>query len=173
MPHSSIHAVAALSCLLAVAACGGDDFVAGDPEPLDVEGEYLLSVTNGDNGCSFGSWQDGQSSAGVPLSITQSGAAVSATIGGLTGGLVDLWLGARTFEGDVDGKVISVALLGTRQQTLGDCNYTIDVTATATLDGDALQGVLEYTARTGGRPECAPLTGCVTEQAFAGSRPPE
>lgn len=159
----------------ALLACGGDEFGGdddGDLEPpVDVSGNYLLTVTSRANGCGFLNWQEDASSPGVPLYITQEDRDVEATIGGITGGLVDLWLGERTFDGRVEGHRIDVALVGTKAQTLGDCSYTIDVAAEATLEGDTLEGTLVYSANTAGRPACAALAGCSSHQEFVGPRP--
>ena len=42
-----------------------------------------------------------------------------------------------------------------------------------TLDGDTLSGSVFYRARTNGAADCGALTGCASQQDFAGARPPQ
>lgn len=160
------HALATLALTtLALAACGGDD-------PADVVGDYTLQITNGDNGCAFDGWNEGAVTSDVPLTITQDGAAATATLEGVVGGYVELVLGARVFTGEVDGARLALTLFGTRSATEGNCTYTINAEVDATLDGDLLEGEIRYVPATNGNPDCAPLEGCANVQLFNGTRPP-
>jgi hypothetical protein len=143
-----------------------------DSSPADVAGDYTLAITNHDNGCSFQNWTVGESSSNVPLTITQNGHDVTAILEGVTGVWVEAGLGSKTFTGDVTGNALEVTLYGTRSGTQGGCAYTVNATAYATLAGDTLTGTIEYTPATNGSPDCGALEGCVSEQAFNGTRPP-
>lgn len=151
--------------VLGIGACGGDD-------PADVAGDYTLQITNEANGCGFDGWTEGEVAADVPLTVTQDGAAVTATIEGLAGGYVELVLGARTFTGEVDGARLELTLFGTRSATEGNCTYTINAEVDATIDGDLLEGEIRYVPATNGNPDCAALDACANVQRFNGTRPP-
>ncbi len=153
---------AAFACVLAV-GCGED---------ADVAGAYTITVTNRDNGCEFANWTVGNTAAGIPVSITQDGARVTATVEGGVGALLTLSLGANVYTGDVDGDALALTLYGTRSQSRGNCTFTNNSTLRATLDGDTLVGRIDYTTATNGNPDCAPVEGCVTFQDFNGTRPP-
>lgn len=154
--------VAAIACVLG-AGCGED---------AEVAGSYTIAVTNRDNGCEFANWTVGNTAAGIPVSITQDGASVTATVEGVVGSLLTLSLGANVYTGDVDGDELALTLYGTRSQTEGNCTFTNNSTLRATVDGDALVGRIDYTRATNGNPDCARLASCVTYQDFNGTRPP-
>jgi hypothetical protein len=107
-------------------------------------------------------------------SIAQNGTEATATVGGATGPFLDLVLGDHIFKGSVDGDFLHLTLIGVRAQTSGNCAYTYNAVLDATLVGNALEGTLDYKAQTNGNPDCASMsiTGCVSEQALSGSRPP-
>jgi len=145
------------------AGCGGPAHVAGD---------YTIAVTNRENGCGFDGWTVGASASNIPLTVTQSGSAVTAVVGGTTGAFMHAILGSKTFTGSVHGDDISMTLYGTRTFTEGECAYTVIATAHADLTGDTLSGTIEYTLATNGSPQCASYENCVSVQAFNGVRPP-
>ncbi len=174
-----------LALSLAVAGCGGEDFevpvrdgsvivdAGPDAAPKNMAGNYMLAVTNGANGCGYANWMENAMSSGVPLTVVQAGAAVTAEITGITGGLVMLATGSRTFTGTVDAAgAFSLVLIGTRAEMQNACTYTRKVFATGTVVGDAIQGTLDYTTATNGSPDCGSLENCHTIQRFSGSRPP-
>ncbi|MBP6628614.1 MAG: hypothetical protein KBG28_19405 [Kofleriaceae bacterium] len=144
--------------------CGGD--------PVDAAGAYTANVTNRDNGCNLANWQVGNSAAGIGITITQSGAGVTATVDGVAGGLLSLALGSNVFTGEVDGSHLAMVIVGTRAQTTGNCTFTYDADLEADLDGDVLTGTLSYRAATNDQSDCAPIEGCVSRQDFNGARPP-
>ncbi len=150
-------------------ACADDD----DAFTADVEGEYMVAITNGSNGCEFENYTVGESSTGTPFTLVQDGQAVTGTIEGIAGGVVELLLGTRTFEGGVSGDDIELTLFGERAAQQGNCSYTINATLTAKINGDALQGEINYTAKTNGNPDCEGLEGCMTRQDISGTRPPK
>ena len=149
---------------LVVAACGDD--------PVDVTGSYTVALTNRENGCNFQNWAVGDTTQGVGVDITQSADQASASVQGVAGGFLDLWLGGHVFSGTVDGNDVRLTIVGTRAGSMGACAFTYDAEITGTLTGDALQGNLRYKAKTNGAPDCGALTGCESRQEFSGARPP-
>jgi hypothetical protein len=157
--------------LLSVAGCGGDDDF--ESKPVDVSGVYNVAVTNKSNACSFPNWEDGKSTTGIPLTMTQSGTDISGSIDGIAGGLVKLLLGSNTFQGTVDGKEVHATNFGTNSFNQVGCTYTINMTLDGELQGDALQGTLHYRPKTNGSPDCGSLESCESVQDFSGVRAPK
>lgn len=145
--------------------CGSD--------PINAEGTYSIAVTSRDNGCNFDNWTVGNTASNIEVVITQEGGAANAEVKGVTGGVLDLWLGARTFIGEVDGDELFLRLTGTRSQTTGNCTWTVNGEIDATLTGDVLVGRINYVGATNDASDCAPIEGCVTYQDFNGTRPPQ
>ncbi len=148
-------------------ACGGDD-------PVNVEGSFTIAITNRDNGCSFANWTVGESSQGIPVTITQDGAMATATVMGLTGGALNLALGSNMFSGSVDGDQVNLDLFGTRAQMQASCTFTYNAKILGSVDGDTIEGRVEYRAATTTptNPDCATIQGCLSFQEFNGTRPP-
>lgn len=166
------------------ASCGGGDGdVDGDAdgdadvEPVDMAGEYDLTITNGDNGCGFAQWTVGTITRSVPLTITQGDpgpADVIGIIGGIVGLTLRLSVGSDTLRGTVTGDDVEMSLLGQEQGADEGCTYRALGTAYGTLTGDALQGRVEYTyviVHDGGN--CGDKADCVSVQNFIGARPPQ
>jgi hypothetical protein len=154
-----------LAVLLAM-ACDDDD------PPADVEGEYTIAITNGENPCGFQNWDEGASATGIVLTVTQDGSSLMAVVEGVAGGLIGLLIGSADYEGHVQGNVLVLENFGTRSFTRGDCAFTIKSTAQVQLSGDAIAGTIEYTPVTNGSPACEELESCVSEQLLSGTRPP-
>lgn len=152
---------------MGVAACGSDD-------PADVAGNYTVAVTNRDNGCNFPNYTVGDTSSGIPVMITQEGEDVTATVMGLTGAGLNLGLGSNMFTGKVDDENLNLDLFGTRPQMQNTCTYTFNAKILANVEGDTLEGRVEYRAATTtpSNPDCASIQGCLTFQEFNGTRPP-
>jgi hypothetical protein len=151
--------------LLAAAGCSSD--------PANVAGEYNLAVTNGDNGCSVPGFIEGATASGIRMTMTQSGSSISADFNANATALVlDAALAAHTFTGTVDGNDLDLKIVGQQHFAMGNCTWTADAEATATIDGDVLEGQIDYTARTNEGTDCGALVGCHTIQAFNGTRPP-
>lgn len=150
-----------------VAACGSDD-------PANVEGNFTVAVTNRDNGCELANWTVGDSSAGIPVVISQEGEEVTATVTGLTGTYLDIGLGSHVFSGTIDGDEMDLDLFGTRPQMRNTCTYTYNAKIVGGVDGDAIEGRVEYRAATTTpqNPDCAAIQGCLSFQEFNGTRPP-
>lgn len=142
-------------------------------EPVDVAGEYSLAVTNGQNGCNFSDWVEGETSTNIPVSVIQDDTRVTAEVQGLVGGFLSLWLGTNVYDGDIDGSSLELILFGSNSTTTGNCTYTINSTLQAEFDNDVLSGQILYEAATNGNPDCVGLEGCATIQSFNGVRPPQ
>lgn len=148
---------------LALAGCGDD--------PANVAGTYTISLTNGPNGCMVDNWEEGATSTGTTVVITQEGDAIMADVQGVAGAYLDLVVGSSVFEGTVSGEHIDARLTG-RAGAQGSCAYTLLVDMDADLDGDVLQGSLRWFAQTNGLESCGALNACQNTQAFNGTRPP-
>ena len=143
-----------------------------DDDYANVAGDYTVAITNGANGCMFANYEVGASTSGIPVSITQTDDHVTAEVGGLAGGYLELVLGSRIFTGSVDGNDVSLRLTGTTMASMGTCDYSVDAVLEGRLTGDAMAGTINYTAVTDGSNDCGSLEGCDTVQNFSGSRPP-
>lgn len=144
-----------------------------DEDPADVAGNYTLSLTNGQNGCNFANWTEGDTSTGVPLTVTQAGESITGTVGGAGGIFLNLWLGDNVYSGTVKGSDLRLTLYGTVSNQTGNCTFTVNSNVAAEINGDVLVGTIRYTAATNGNPDCAPLEGCASLQSFNGTRPPQ
>ena len=140
--------------------------------PVDAAGDYTVNVTNGDNGCEIDGWNEGESSSGIPMTITQDGAEVTLVVGGGGALLLNLATGTNSFTGTVTGDTVNGRIIGANSSRQGMCASTIDVDLVGTVTGDAIQGELAYTPRTNGHPDCGVLDRCSNIQRFSGSRPP-
>lgn len=156
-----------LACVLFTCAIG-----CGGNSPVDVAGNYSVAVTNRDNGCMLANWTVGNSTPNIPVTITQSGANATATITGVVGLFVSAGLGSNVYTGTVDGASLDLELLGTRSQTMGNCTFTYNSAIAATLDGDVLEGRVEYRVAGNGNPDCTVFDNCLSYQDFNGTRPP-
>ncbi len=151
--------------LLAAVACS-----SSNSPPADVAGNYTVSVTNGQNGCSIANFTPGAMSTGVTVAVTQSGSQVSANVMGFSGLALTLGVGSSTLVGQLSG---SQATLGaSANHTQGGCTYTTTATANITWNGNTMQGTISYTDSGNGSSDCGVLQACTSEQSFAGSRPP-
>lgn len=150
-----------------VAACGSDD-------PANVEGMYTVAIANRDNGCNFPNYTVGDTAQGIPVTISQEGENVTATVTGLTGAALNLQLGSNMFTGAIDGDEMNLDLFGTRPQMQDTCTYTFNAKIIGSVDGDAIEGRVEYRANatTPTNPDCNSIQGCLTFQEFNGTRPP-
>lgn len=149
--------------LLLVASCGSD--------PVDVAGTYTVNLTNGTNGCMVMNWTEGDTTTGVPLTITQDGSSFTATVTGLAATSLDIYPGAHTFTGTVSGSHLDGTLVG-RAASMGSCAYTVNIDLDADLDGDVLTGELHWYADTNSSADCGMYATCSNQQAFNGTRPP-
>ncbi len=151
----------------------GGALLLGGYKDADVAGEYTVAITNGSNGCGFTNWTEGDTSTGIPFSVTQDGERLTGTVGGSSGLFLDLWLGDRVYTGTVSGNNVELTLYGTTTNTSGNCTYTVNSTIDGEIDGDVLVGDIRYRAATNGNPDCQTIEGCVSRQSFNGTRPPQ
>jgi len=140
--------------------------------PVDASGAYTVALTNRENECGFPNWVEGTQTSGVPLTVAQTGSAATAEVGGPAGTFLVLILGSSAFEGTVEGADLDLTLFGTSPFMAGSCTYTINAVVDAALDGDVLEGRIEYRASTNGSPDCGALEDCSSVQEFNGTRPP-
>ncbi|MBK9030240.1 MAG: hypothetical protein IPL61_02680 [Myxococcales bacterium] len=154
-----------LACAILAVACS-------DADPADVAGTYTIALTNRDNGCAIANWTVGPVAGTVTLVVTQSGSSASGDVQGLAGTALDVLVGGHVFTGAVDSAGVDLTIVGTRANSQGACAYTIDAEMTADLTIDNLAGSVIYRARTNGAADCGALTGCQSQQDFAGARPP-
>jgi hypothetical protein len=159
----------AAALAVALAACSGS---GGSGLPVDLSGQYSVSVTNTDNGCNYANWTIGQSLQNVEFDITQSGADVSGDIRGLAGAYFAL-LGIGTLKGTVSGSSASLTAVGTNSIKQGQCSYFVRATADVTLTGNTINGTVTYSNETNKAPDCGSLATCSSHQSVAGSRPPK
>jgi hypothetical protein len=148
-----------LPCL---AACLNDD--------ADASGDYQITVTNRENACNFPSWTAGDSGPAT-TTITQNRNDVTASVTGLGALFLEVSIGGHAFTGKVSGGTLALKLFGSRSYTMGNCTFTYNAEIHATIDGNALDGQLEYRPATNGNPDCAGITDCLSFQEFTGSRP--
>jgi hypothetical protein len=161
-----------LPLALFIAACGSSTTSGTGGPPVNVAGSYTIAVTDEDNGCQLANWMMGQSSSGIPLQITQSGANATGNVSGLVGVAIALWLGSATFQGTVSGNEIDITDYGSTKTTTGMCTYSINAIFHGTLDGDALSGSVTYTTVTNHASDCGFRETCASHQNLSGSRPP-
>jgi hypothetical protein len=164
---ASVVPVIALAAL--AAACGGNSFSS---QTADVAGDYTVDLKTGDNGCMFTSWTPGSSTMNVPVTLTQQGTTVTATVGGLAAAVLDLVLGTAQFQGTVTGDSFSLSAFGTAHATDGDCSYTLKATLAGSISGDSIQGQITYSESTNGSPACSYHATCTSVQNFDGVRAP-
>ena len=141
--------------------------------PVDVAGTYTGAVTNRENPCNLPQWSVGNSSSGIVMVVTQSGADVTADVQGIAGLALNLFTGnTEPLRGTVSGAGFSIGKSGTRAMSMGACAYTARLDARATLSGNALEGTLTYRYVTNNVPDCGSLTTCMSVQQFTFARPP-
>ncbi len=148
--------------LLVAAACGSDANVAGN---------YQVSLTNKDNGCSIGNWMVGAQPTAT-ATVVQDGSNVTLMVNGLAGVAIAVLLGTNEYRGDVSGDDVRLEVIGTAGMTTGNCAYTYNSTIEATLSGDTMAGRIEYRAATNGGTDCGTRTNCLSFQDFNATRPP-
>ncbi|MCP4445366.1 MAG: hypothetical protein GY811_08485 [Myxococcales bacterium] len=154
-------------CALLFIGCGGDGASA------DPTGEYTIAITSGANGCGFENWQEGATSTGIRMTITEDDMGVTANVDGISALFLDLLQGSHVFAGDVTGSDLRLEIVGSREQNLAGCTHLVDSTLEAEIDGDILIGTISYTVADNTASECATFAGCASVQNFNGTRPPQ
>jgi hypothetical protein len=153
--------------LAAIAACSSNS--GSGTSAASVVGNYSVSITDGQNGCSIQNFTPGAMTTGVTVAVTQCGSQVCANVQGLAGVYLSLGVGTSTLTGTLNGNAATLTASATHTQ--GGCMYTTTATATATFDGNTMQGTITYTD-SGGSGCVGAMQQCTSEQTFAGSRPP-
>ena len=157
---------AKLLVFAAVAACSGGT-------PTNFAGTYSVTVTNQANACGFQNWTEGNSTAGIGVTITQDGSTAQVQVQGVVGGLLTLFTGTNTMQGSVSGDTFTGEILGTKTATLSNtaCSYTVNTKLAATLDANSvISGTLTYTPITNGDPSCGAYNTCSNNQTVSGNR---
>lgn len=149
-------------------ACSSSD----SAPPADVHGNYTLNETNGPSTCPLQNWNQGASTSGIPVTLTQNGTSVSGDVGGAGAVFLDLYCGNAHLEGTVSGSTLDLHLTGTRSLSSGSCAFTIDAHLVATVDNDALTGSITYAPNTNTSPDCAAIATCSARMNLNGTRPP-
>lgn len=148
-----------------LAGCGSD--------PVDAEGQWMVSGTNRANDCNVNGWTENDSWSNTNVDITQNGEAVIVDITGGGGFALDIFLGGNdVFRGDVDGNDLHVTRQGTRSNTTGNCTFTYNATIDATINGNTLEGTISYRPAHNGNSDCAAVE-CENIQEFSGNRAPQ
>ncbi|MDP3274762.1 MAG: hypothetical protein Q8Q09_06160 [Deltaproteobacteria bacterium] len=141
--------------------------------PADVAGNYTGALTNGSNDCNLSNFTPGDTSSGITLNVTQSGANVSAEVTGLAALALAAFTGNNMpFVGSVSGTGFFVSRRGTNAMSRGTCAYTTAIDVSAQLNGNTLAGTVQYFYQTNNAADCRELSTCRTTQNIAFVRPP-
>lgn len=139
--------------------------------PVNTAGNWSINLTNGANGCMLDNWTPGESTTGVPVTFTQSGSTVTATVSGAYATALDIYFGTHVFSGSVDGNRVDARLVG-RPAGSGSCAYTPVIDLSGTITGDNIVGQLIWSFDTNASADCGMYATCETDQSMNGSRPP-
>lgn len=153
--------VSLAACLACLAACSDDTG--------DAAGDYHVTTTNSTNGCNVPSWTIGDK-VDATVTLAQTGNDLTASVTGLGAVILELALGGHAYAGAIHDHTISLSLYGTRTYMSGNCTYTYNSEIHAVLDGDQIDGQIEYTSQGNDNPDCAPIDGCRSIQEFTGAR---
>ncbi len=141
------------------------------PDRLEtVEGEYLLTLRTGKNECGLTPWDDA-STLNVPVSVSQNGTEIRATLRDLVGLPTVLLLGSNEYRGTLDGNRLTLRIDGSVVGTQAACTFVYD----GVIDGRYVEGGLSGDVRyvrafRGG--DCTGLA-CESQQFFDGVRAPK
>lgn len=99
--------------------------------PASVGGSYTMQLVNGENGCGFKNWKQGDVTSDVQLTVTQTDAKVVATIDpSLTAAYLQLVLGTSTFTGTASETSLLLQAIGNNVK-----QKTCELRWTMVLDG--------------------------------------
>jgi hypothetical protein len=151
--------------------CGYGDWCYAEDEPVaDFAGTYSVTSTQGENGCMLDDWTEGQVSDDIQVTVTQEGRAVELVIQGAAGLIYNLYLGSNRITGTVvNGITLELAYDGTNEVNTTDppCNFYLNASGGAVLEGDLLEGHLDLIAA---RADCDELKDCRMRVALSGVR---
>ena len=114
--------------------------------PVNVAGNYVGIVTNGENGCAIANWNVGAMYRNVRFSVIRTTMMdVTATLDGPPGAL----LGSFTTNNDllrgaVTGNTFAVHRVGFAPLMRGNCAYTAAADVESTLSGNTVTGQIIY-----------------------------
>src|SRR5262245_62020742 len=100
-----------LVVVLCAAACSS--------ETGNAAGDYMVTLTNRDNGCNFGNWTSG-ATANATVTLTQNDHDVTAAVTGLGAVALELAVGGHVYTGKISGDTLDLNLFGTRSNTTGN-----------------------------------------------------
>lgn len=146
--------------LFVVLGCSSSDF---ETAPANVAGAWRGTATNASNSCP-GDFKVGDTSA-VDANITQDGKAVSVKVSGSVGFWVNLFIGADTFTGTLEGTKLDATLLGSKELKEGLCVYKVTAIMAATLGDAKLTGSVTYKPNPISG-DCALVRDCSRVQSF-------
>lgn len=154
--------------LLLLPGCGD-----GEEEfTVNVAGDYTIALTNRSSDCTtLQNWVEGESSSGIPLTVTQNGSELNGTVGEGAGLLLAIWLGSAEFEGTAKGATLTMTNYGTNSTKQGNCSFTYNAVVRGTLKDNSISGTITYSPATNENPDCENIE-CSAVQEFSGSRPP-
>jgi hypothetical protein len=157
-----------LAFVLLLAGCYDWEALSSTP---DFTGNYVVVMTNEQNGCGFGNWTPGMMSDGIPLDITQSTNQVVATVGGLSGTALNLFCGTNQLAGSVNQGALDASIVCPKQSMQMTCVFHYVAHARATLNGNHITGTIDYTTViTTMTADCGQLPNCRSSQTFTGNR---
>ncbi len=158
------------SLVLGLALSGA--FALSGCAPVNAAGEWAVNLTNDANGCALDNWTAGETTSGVPLTISQSGSAATGVVGGVTGTGATIIFGTNRFEmGSVSGNRVDLRLTG-RAGSMGSCAYTPILDLSGTINGDTMSGRVVWSYDTNSSADCGAMATCESVQLMNGSRPP-
>lgn len=165
---------AAVPCPPPVDAAGGAGDAADDTPPVDVSGDYTVTLTNVANSCATETgWVADAVTDGVRYDIRQDGADITAQAQGNAAVYFIVLTGANDFSGAVRGNAFELTDVGPNAVTAGTCTYTINAVVSGTIDGDTISGKVIYRPVLSADPacnaDCQPYA-CEAEQDYVGSR---
>ena len=151
---------------------GGTSGTGPVETPDNVAGDYLVSLTSGENTCKSmaDTWVEGAMTEGVQFSITQKGVQIEAETMGASAIYVLVLTGANDFTGEIHDSHFVLTNHGTKMYSYLTCDYTINAVVEGDLDGDSIVGTLTYKPVITDNPDCGDYD-CAAEQAFTGTRP--
>jgi hypothetical protein len=164
-----------LAFVLLLASCYDWNALSSVP---DFSGNYVVVMTNGDDGCKIGNngtgWMVGMMSDGIPLDVTQSSNQVVATVGGISGTALNLFCGTNQLVGTVSQGAMDVSIQCPKESRQNTCVFHYLAHAHATLSGNHITGTIDYTTIiTTMTADCLapqPLPNCKSTQTFTGNR---
>jgi hypothetical protein len=170
-------AVLSLTTTLALTTgCGGDTKGTGGSStpaetPTDIAGDYTVDLVNNENTCPDvpDSWKEGGTTEGVLFSIEQKGVELTAETMGTAALAFIVRTGSNAFAGEIHDSHFVMTDHGTKEDSYGDCTYTLDVIVEGDSDGDMITGTVTYKPVIDQSAVCADYD-CAAVQAFSGSR---